>query len=422
MTLTFPIILDGATGTQLQKKGMPGGACTEKWVLENPAAIKEVQTEYIKNGSDVIYAPTFGANGIKLAENGITNVADYNTRLAAISREVADTVLKADGTKVLVAGDIAPTGKFLPPMGDLPFEKMVEVYKEQVAALDKAGVDLFVVETMMTVPDARAAVTAIHEVCDKPIFVTFTCNEKGKTLTGSDITAVLVTLQSMGVNAFGMNCSVGPDQMVIQAKRLSEYADIPLIAKPNAGLPEMVDGVALYNCPPDEFTEFTKEFAEAGVKVFGGCCGTTEEHIYELKRVITAMDDTSGVFAAQNRARVSDGMVLLTTEKEVFEIDAALEIDEEDILSCEDPDDFEDDLYDEEDKDLPVTAVRITSEEEIDIFAEAAYAIKKPVCFFCEDADILEKVLRANQGRAMYRGELDSDVLEPLSVKYGLVY
>lgn len=278
MELYFPLVLDGATGTQLQKRGFAGGMCTEEWVLKNPQVLQEVQGLYVENGSDIVYVSTFGGNRVKLEENGLFNKVDeFNRKLVSVSRKVADARMTRSGRRPLLAGDLAPTGLFLAPMGDTPFEEMLEIYTEQASALEEAGVDLFVIETMMTVPEARAAMLAVKSVSTKPVFVSFTCDTNGKTLTGTDVTAALLIMQGMGADAFGLNCSVGPDDMLKQLQRLSEFAEIPLIAKPNAGLPQVVDGKMTYNCPPEEFTKYLQDFAEAGVAIFGGCCGTTEE-------------------------------------------------------------------------------------------------------------------------------------------------
>ena len=214
MELYFPIILDGANGTELQKRGFDGSVCTETWVLEHPEVMQQIQIECVEAGSDVVYAPTFGANRVKLEENGIFNqVADYNKRLVAVSKE-------AVGGKALIAGDIATTGKFLAPVGDVTFDELYEIYYEQALALEEAGVDMYAIETIMTVPDARAALLAVRDVSDKPVIVSFTCDEKGRTLTGSDVLAALVIMQGMELDVFGLNCSTGPDEMVKQAERL----------------------------------------------------------------------------------------------------------------------------------------------------------------------------------------------------------
>ena len=407
MELYFPLILDGATGTQLQKLGYHSEKCTEEWVLEHPETICQIHDRYIENGSQVVYAPTFGANRVKLEENGIFNqVEDYNLRLATLAKENA-------GGRALVAGDMAPTGKFLTPMGDMPFEEMVEIYTEQAAALEKAGVDLFAIETMMTLPEARAAVLAVRSVSKKPICVTFTCDAAGKSLTGTDVTAALVVLQGMGIDAFGLNCSVGPEDMLRQIKRLSDYAQIPLIAKPNAGMPETENGKTVYRCSPEEFTSCLKELGEAGVALYGGCCGTTEAHIRAL------YDGLKAVRIAKPQPKYPN-LLPLATEKVTAFVPADILIRPEDILSCDES--LTEALEEEADKASPVTAIRIKSEEELADFEDNQFAIDKPLCLVCEDAGLLEEALRLYQGRAMYEGNLPEAELEKLSGKYGLVY
>ena len=234
-----PVILDGATGTNLMEAGMPIGVCPESWVLENPQVLLDLQRRYVEAGSHIVYASTFTGNRIKLEEYGLQErLEEINTQLVALSRQ-------AVGDQALVAGDMTMTGQQLFPMGELLFEELVDVYKEQASVLAKAGVDLFVVETMMSLQECRAAVLAIREVCDLPIMVTLTYNEDGRTLFGTPPETAVVVLQSLGVDAIGVNCSTGPMEMVPLVERMAEYATIPLIAKPNAGLPEL-EGICQY--------------------------------------------------------------------------------------------------------------------------------------------------------------------------------
>ncbi len=210
--LSLPILLDGATGSELYKRGMPAGACTEQWVLGHPEALLELQRGYVAAGSQVLIAPTFGANRVRLEQHGIFGqVADYNRRLVELSRQAA-------GGRALVAGDMAPTGLFIAPFGESSFEELVAIYTEQAAALAAAGVDLFLIETTMTMPEARAAVLACKSVSDRPVWVTFTCDENGRTLSGTDVLAALIVMQGMGVDAFGLNCSSGPAEMLEQMR------------------------------------------------------------------------------------------------------------------------------------------------------------------------------------------------------------
>lgn len=270
------IILDGATGTQLQKRGMPAGVCPEQWVIEHPEVIIDVQKAYIDAGADIVYTCTFGGNRVKLDEFGLgEKTFEFNKRLAQLSRQAA-------GSKALVAGDIAPTGRFIKPFGDMLFEECVDAYKEQVEGLLEGGVDLFVIETMMDIQEARAALLAVKESCSLPVMVSMTYDSDKRTLTGTDPVTALITLQSMGADAVGCNCSTGPTDMIEIIKLMKPYAKVPLLAKPNAGLPKLINGVSVFDMGAEEFGSYTADFAEAGVTLLGGCCGTSPEYIREL--------------------------------------------------------------------------------------------------------------------------------------------
>ncbi|MCG2712934.1 MAG: homocysteine S-methyltransferase family protein [Candidatus Omnitrophica bacterium] len=272
------LILDGAMGTQLHKHGMKTGVSPEIWALKNPEVIKRIHRDYCLAGADIIYTCTFGANRIKLREYGIHNVIEVNKKLAKLAKSAA-------GDK-LVAGDIGPTGKFVAPFGPLDFEEAVDIFKEQARGLLQGGVDLFVVETMMDIQEARAALIAIREMTDKFVLVSLTYEKNERTLNGTGPITALITLQSLGANAFGCNCSSGPLQMIQLIKMMKPYAKIPLIAKPNAGMPKFSKGVTTFDMSAEIFGSFAKQFIRAGVNLLGGCCGTTPEHIRNLKKNI----------------------------------------------------------------------------------------------------------------------------------------
>ena len=404
MELSFPVILDGATGTQLQKRGFDGSQCAEKWTLEHPEVILEIQRAYVDAGSRIIYTPTFGANRVKLESRGLFGkVEEYNLALAALSRQAAQG-------RAWVAGDIAPTGKFVYPLGDISFEELVEVYTEQAAALEKAGVDLFVIETMMTLAEARAAVLAVKSVSRKPVFVSFTCDENGRTLSGTDVAAALVVMEGMGVNAFGLNCSAGPGEMLPQIKRLQKISSIPLMAKANAGMPQLVDGETVYDCPAELFASYVPELAAAGVKLFGGCCGTDSTHIAALSEAV------KGLELQPERPEYQDKLPC-ATEKQAFFLDADVELGS--CVRC--GDELEDELADALEEDEAVVSIAIDDMDELDNFADCQYMISKPLCLVCDDAQILEQALRLYQGRALYDGGLSEEELMPLAEKYGLI-
>lgn len=274
------IILDGATGTNLQNAGMPGNVCPEQWILEHTDVMLKLQRSYVESGTRILYAPTFTGNRIKLAEYGLQDqLADINTRLVKLAKEAADG-------RALVAGDLTMTGQQLYPLGELQFEELADVYKEQAKALYEAGADLFVVETMMSLQETRAAVLAIQETCDLPIMASLTFEADGRTLFGTNPETAVVVLQSLGVDAVGLNCSTGPLEMIEIVEKMYAYANIPILAKPNAGLPELENGRTVYKTSPKEFAEAGKKLVEAGAAILGGCCGTTPAHIRALAEAV----------------------------------------------------------------------------------------------------------------------------------------
>ena len=405
MLIQFPLILDGATGTELQKRGFTGDVSAEEWVLAHPEAIVEIQRGYVQAGSQVLYSPSFGANRQKLEEHGIFNkTADYNRRLAELSKKAAEG-------KALVAGDISPTGMFLAPLGQASFEELVDIYTEQAAGLEQAGVDLYVIETMMTLSDARAAVLAVRSVSEKPILVTFTCDEQGRSISGTDITAALTVLQGMGIDAFGLNCSAGPREMLAQIRRLREYARVPLIAKPNAGMPQIVNGKAIYSCTPEEFTALVPEFLQAGVAIFGGCCGTDAGHIAARKKAL------EGAKITPPDPRHTE-MLPAATEKLPMYLPADARCTR--VLAV--TEDLEEQLQDAMESEEAMVAIRLEGWEDVDALADVQYSIRKPLCLVCDDGEVLEAALRVYQGRALYEGTVAEETLERLREKYGVIF
>ena len=271
-----PIILDGATGSNLMAKGMPMGVCPEDWIYHHKDAIVSLQKAYVEAGTQILYAPTFTANRIKLAEYGMEDrLEELNRAMVRYSREAA-------GDRAFVAGDLTMTGRQLYPVGDLMFEDLVDVYKEQVRAILKEGVDLFVIETMMSLQECRAALLAVKETCDLPVMISLTYNEDGRTLYGTSPEIAMVVLEHMGADIVGVNCSTGPLAMIPLVKAMLPYADIPIMVKPNAGMPELENGETVYKMTPEEFADACEQLVDAGASVVGGCCGTRPDHIKAL--------------------------------------------------------------------------------------------------------------------------------------------
>lgn len=272
------IYLDGATGSNLMKAGMPAGVCPEEWILENEEVFLALQKGYVEAGSHILYAPTFTANRIKLKEYGLQDrLQEMTNGLVSLSKQAA-------GGRALIAGDITMTGEQLSPMGKMDFEELVDIYKEQIAALLEAGVDLLVVETMMSLQEARAALIAAKETCSLPVMVTMTFEKDGRTLYGTDALTAAVVLVSLGADAVGANCSTGPAAMCDVIRAMAEAVRIPVIAKPNAGLPFVDgDGSTCYDMQAEDFAEEMKLLLDAGASILGGCCGTTPAYIKELR-------------------------------------------------------------------------------------------------------------------------------------------
>ncbi len=271
------VYLDGAMGSNLIKRGMPQGVCPEKWILENRDVVVQLQKEYVEAGTNILYAPTFTANRPKLQEYGLEkDLVRINKELVAISKEAADG-------KALVAGDITMTGIQLKPMGTLDIEELIEIYKEQALALIEGGVDLFVIETMMSLQETRAAVIALKEVCDLPVMATMTFEKSGRALYGTDAKTAAIVLSALGVDAIGANCSTGPSDMAQVISDMASVVNIPIIAKPNAGIPYLNEaGETAYDNTPENFGDEIKILVDAGATILGGCCGTSPEYIHEV--------------------------------------------------------------------------------------------------------------------------------------------
>lgn len=425
-----PVYLDGATGSNLQKAGMPTGVCPEQWILDHPDVILDLQKRYIEAGTQILYAPTFSGNRIKLEEYGLADkIVEINTKLVQLCREAA-------GEKGLVCGDMTMTGESLEPMGDLELEELIDIYKEQAKILYEAGVDLFVVETMMSLAETRAAVLAIKETCDLPIMVSMTFDEKGKTLYGNTPEGCMVVLQSLGADVVGINCSTGPERMADMVRQMKPYANVPILAKPNAGLPQMVDGETVYDMGPEEFASFGPMLMEAGAAVLGGCCGTTPEHIASL---VAATKNMKPVPVMQERKRV------LASERQIQEIDINgpfLVIGER--INPTGKKELQESLRQgsmeivcdmaEEQEEMGAHILDINmgmngiDEKEMmkQVIYEVSSTVDCPLCIDTSHIDVMEEALRIYPGRALINSiSLESEKIEkmlPIAKKYGAMF
>lgn len=301
------LYLDGATGSNLVKAGMPSGVCPEQWILEHQDVMLQLQKDYVQAGTNILYAPTFTANRVKLAEYHLEkNMTSMIRDLVAISKKAAEST---PGHPVYVAGDLTMTGEQLKPMGKMNLETLIDIYKEQILCLVDAGADLLVVETMMSLAETRAALIAAKEVCDLPVIATLTFEADGRTLFGTDAKTAAIVLESLGASAIGANCSTGPAQMENIISEMVSHTRIPVIAKPNAGLPFLDEnGTTCYNMEAEEFAEEMEVLVNAGATILGGCCGTTPEFIRQIH-------ERFGTDAKVAASRRPDGIRYLTSER-----------------------------------------------------------------------------------------------------------
>ncbi|MBR1989378.1 MAG: homocysteine S-methyltransferase family protein [Firmicutes bacterium] len=273
------LFFDGGMGTMLQKKGVKPGEITEIWNITRPADVYDVHCEYLSAGADIIMANTFGANAIKLEGTGYTVDEIVKAGVANAQRAVLDVCGPDTGRKAWVAMDLAPTGKLLKPFGTMEFDAAYELYKEMVIAGADAGADIMMVETMGDTYEIKAAILAIKENCDLPVFATVTFDEKGKLLTGANVEAVVTMLEGLGADAIGINCGLGPVQMRPLVQQMLSLTSLPVIVNPNAGLPRQEGDKTVYDITPEQFADVMEEMAADGVWLMGGCCGTTPEYI-----------------------------------------------------------------------------------------------------------------------------------------------
>ena len=425
------IVLDGATGTELHKAGLPTGACPDAWVLEHPEALQAIQRRYFDVGSDVVSSFTFGANPRKLMEYGFreSDAPSVNERLVRISRAICPA-------GKLVAGGMSSSGTFVRPFGELHFDEAVRLFALQVKGLVAGGADLLVIETMLDIQETRAALIAARETCDLPVLVTMTFDENGRTLTGTPPEAAAVTLQSLGASAVGCNCSAGPEQMGRFIARMRAVASVPLVAKPNAGLPVMRDGATVFTMQAEEFGRKAAAIAESGACILGGCCGTTPEHIAALRTQLagkTAPEAGENAMLHLSSARravtvKSDGPTLVVGERinptGKKALQAALREknwSEVRRLAFEQAADGADLL--DVNAGMPGIDEKATMLELVDLLS---VAVDMPLCLDSSSPEVLETALRQYQGRALVNSvsleRVKIETLLPTVAKYGAAF
>ncbi len=277
------LLIDGAMGTQLYLKGLPVGESSEKWNLEHPETVLQIHQDYVTAGADIILTNTFGGNRFKLADHHLDD------KVIEINRAAAEIARKAAGNNVFIAASIGPTGQFLEPLGTVPETEMIQMYAEQIKVLVASGIDIVCIETMSDVAEAGCAVKAAKNVSPLPVIASMTY-QKGKlgyrTMMGQDIPTCVASLTDAGADLVATNCGYGIDQMIEIVKEMRENTDLPIMAEPNAGLPELVAGRTIYNETAMMMASKLEQLIDAGARIVGGCCGTTPEYIQKFRAII----------------------------------------------------------------------------------------------------------------------------------------
>ena len=290
------LYLDGGMGTLLQERGLAPGESPELWNLTRPEDIIDIHRAYYDSGSNVVNTNTFGANILKFSPDELSSIIR-----AAVANAQTARASSSSKSEKYIALDIGPTGRLLKPMGDLDFEEAVEIFAHTIRVGAQLGVDLIFIETMNDSYETKAALLAAKENCELPVFVSNAYSENGKLMTGASPAAMVAMLEGMGADAIGVNCSFGPDKLAPIVREYLKYASVPVILKPNAGMPRSVGGRAVYDIAPDSFADICRELIGEGVRIAGGCCGTTPDHI----RALTAGNDTPVYFERKDCTVVS---------------------------------------------------------------------------------------------------------------------
>ena len=405
------LYLDGGMGTMLQRAGLTAGELPERWNLTHPDEVTAIHSAYLEAGANIVTTNTFGAYRFKYADlEEIISAAVVNARRAVEGC--------AHPREAWVAYDVGPLGKLLEPMGDLSFEEAVSIFSDSIRIAVGQGVDLILIETMNDAYETKAAVLAAKECCDLPIFVTNVFDERGRLLTGADCRVMANLLESLGVDAVGMNCSLGPHQMAEAAKRYLTETDLPVIVSPNAGLPRVADGKTVYDVTAEEFASVAAGIGEAGAAVLGGCCGTDPEFIRSLTMA------ARGIPLQERRGEhtpvVTSYCKSVALEDDPFPLGEPLAVaglDEDDL------EDLADEAMDQTDDDIEIITLDLTGAEP----GMSALAVRKiqelvnaPLALLGSERE-LEEAMRAYNGKplVLISGEGQRESILALVGRYG---
>ena len=420
------LFLDGGMGTLLQAEGLAPGELPETWNIEHPEKVEAIHRRYYEAGSDVVLANTFGANVCKFHDDRYT-VEEVIRAGIANAKRAGEQI----GKETYVALDMGPTGKLLKPMGDLDFDDAYEAFAEAVRYGEKYGADLIHIETMSDTYEVKAAILAAKENSSLPVFVTMIFDERGKLLTGGDVPSVVAMLEGLRVDALGLNCGLGPKQMLPILNDLRRYTSLPIIVKPNAGLPKQKNGETYYDVEPDEFARIMQEVVKEGACVIGGCCGTTPEHIKKLVeeckelplREIEKKHDT--IVSSYGQAVILDDMPRIIGER----INPTVKKKFKEALKNEDMDYILKEAITQQDKGAHILDVNVGLPD-IDEVAMMEKVVKElqsvtslPLQIDTVDGKAMERAMRIYNGKPMINSvngkQVSMDEVFPLVRKYG---
>ncbi len=420
------LFLDGGMGTLLQAEGLAPGELPETWNIEHPEKVEAIHRRYYEAGSDVVLANTFGANVCKFHDDRYT-VEEVIRAGIANAKRAGEQI----GKETYVALDMGPTGKLLKPMGDLDFDDAYEAFAEAVRYGEKYGADLIHIETMSDTYEVKAAILAAKENSSLPVFVTMIFDERGKLLTGGDVPSVVAMLEGLRVDALGLNCGLGPKQMLPILNDLRRYTSLPIIVKPNAGLPKQKNGETYYDVEPDEFARIMQEVVKGGACVIGGCCGTTPEHIRKLVeeckdlplRGIEKKHDT--IVSSYGQAVILDDMPRIIGER----INPTGKKKFKEALKNEDMDYILKEAITQQDKGAHILDVNVGLPD-IDEVAMMEKVVKElqsvtslPLQIDTVDGKAMERAMRIYNGKPMINSvngkQVSMDEVFPLIRKYG---
>lgn len=395
------VLLDGATATNLLEQGMDAAGCHEEWMLAHPEKVTALQRAFIEAGSRLLTVPSFSANRASLSRQGKAGeLFSYNSELCALTRAAAKG-------EAMVAGNLSPAGLVLAPAGEAAFDELVEIYAEQAAALDSAQADGFLIETMLSVTEARAAVLACRDF-GKPVYVSVALNDEGELYSGAAPLAALLSLQGLGIAGFGFNCAE-PAVIASALRDIYPFARVPLLAKPSAGLPENT-------LSPESWSDAMREVLDAGATLVGGCCGTTPRHIACLGRLMEEYCPAVPV----GGVGMEEYDVYLTNTSEVFQLDND-RIELTSPIACEY--DMANTLLAAEQDSFDVLLIDVPTEDDALLFSQNEHLAHLPVCFRSDNEEALARALFLYNGRCMVdtRTAIGKTELNSLICRFGAV-